>query len=117
MEHSQTDVFEPKPTVDLRMALREANWEAILPGLVAYAATRLRRVGWAAGRDVQPGRLSVEDLVNRAVETCLDGTRHWDPSAVDLPGFLRGVIRSLTSSEKKKTVQRERLHWKTIVAR
>ncbi len=35
---------------------------------------------------------------------CLDGSRTWDPKAVDLGGFLRGVIRSLTSSEKKKAV-------------
>jgi len=62
-------------------------------------------VGWAAGRDVEPSKLSVEQLVNTAVESALDGTRNWDPNAVDLPGFLRGIIRSLTSSEKKKAVR------------
>jgi hypothetical protein len=46
--------------------------------------------------------MSVEQLVNAAVEVCLDGTRVWDPKAVDLGGFLRGVIRSLASSERKK---------------
>ena len=88
-----------------RRALRDADWEALLPGLLAYAAARLRRVGWARGNDVEPSRMSVEQLVNSAVEACLDGTRSWDPTAVDLPGFLRGVIRSLTSSEKKKSVR------------
>ena len=89
----------------LREALREADWEALLPGLVAYAARRLRRVGWAMGRDSEPSKMGVEQLVNSAVEACLDGSRTWDPAAVDLPGFLRGVIRSLTSSEKKKSVR------------
>lgn len=89
----------------LREALRKADWEALLPGLLAYAAARLRRVGWAAGRDTEASRLSVEQVVNSAVEACLDGTRTWDPAAVDLPGFLRGVIRSLTSSAKKSAVR------------
>jgi hypothetical protein len=89
----------------LRTALREADWEAMLPNLITYAAARLRRVGWASGRDSEASKLSVEQLVNAAVESCLEGKRVWDPTAVDLPGFLRGVIRSLTSSEKKKAVR------------
>lgn len=76
-----------------------------MPGLYGFAANRLRRVGWAAGRDAEASRLSVEQLVNMAVEACLDGSRTWDPNAVDFPGFLRGIIRSLTSSEKKSAVR------------
>lgn len=94
---------------DLRSALREADWEALLPSLLAYAARRLRRAGWASGRDEEPSRMSVEQLVNTAVEHCLDGTRTWDASNVDLAGFLRGVIRSLTSSERKKHVRAPRV--------
>lgn len=89
----------------LRQALRDAHWEALLPGLLGYAANRLRRVGWASGRDTEPSRLSVEQLVNSAVEACLDGSRVWNPDAVDLAGFLRGVIRSLTSAAKKSAVR------------
>lgn len=89
----------------LRQALRDADWEALLPGLLGYAANRLRRVGWAAGRDEEPSKLSVEQIVNMAVEACLDGSRSWDPERVDFPGFLRGIIRSLTSSEKKSAVR------------
>lgn len=89
----------------LQQALQKADWEALLPGLLTYAAARLRRVGWASGRDTEPSRLSVEQLVNSAVEACLDGSRTWNPDAVDLPGFLRGVIRSLTSAAKKSAVR------------
>lgn len=92
-------------TDHLRQALRDADWEALLPGLCGYAANRLRRVGWVAGRDEEPSKLSVEQLVNMAVEACLDGSRTWNPSTVDFPGFLRGIIRSLTSSEKKSAVR------------
>lgn len=91
---------------DLETALREADWEALLPNLVAYAARRLRRVGWAAGRDEEPSKMSVEQLVNTAVEHCLEGRRTWDPDAVDLGGLLRGVIRSLTSAAKDSDVRR-----------
>jgi hypothetical protein len=97
-----------KPT-DLRSALRDADWEELLPSLLVYAARRLRRAGWAAGRDEEASKMSVEQLVQTAVQHCLDGTRRWDSSAVDLPGLLRGVIRSLTSSERKKFVRTKTL--------
>jgi hypothetical protein len=38
-----------------------------------------------------------------AIENCLDGSRQWD-GIVDLERFLRGVIRSLASSERKRFV-------------
>ena len=98
----------PEMNDDLRSALRDADWESLLPPLIAYAARRLRRAGWGAGRDEEPARLSVEQLVQTAVEHCLDGTRTWDKGTVDLAGFLRGVIRSLTSSERKKHVRAPR---------
>lgn len=85
----------------LRDALRTADWEALLPNLVAFASSALRRAGWKAGRDEEPSRMSVEQLVNTAIEHCLDGSRKWNPDAVDLPGFLRGVIRSLLSAAKR----------------
>lgn len=91
---------------DLRAALAEADWEGLLPGLVAYASACLRRAGWANGRDFEPSKMSVEHVVNQAIEHCLDGSRTWDPSNVDLPGFLRGVIRSLVSAERKSYVKR-----------
>ena len=44
---------------ELRAALREADWEALLPRLVAYAERRLRRVGWILGEDEEPSAVSV----------------------------------------------------------
>lgn len=90
---------------DLKSALRDADWEKLLPSLVAYATNCLRRAGWAAGRDVEPSKMSVEQIIQTAVEHCLEGKRVWDPSVVDLGGFLRGTIRSLTSSERKAHVR------------
>jgi DNA-directed RNA polymerase specialized sigma24 family protein len=89
----------------LRKALEQVDWEKLLPGLIAYASHRLRRAGWTAGRDEEPSKLSVEQLVHTAVEHALDGSRVWNPQSVDLIGFLRGIIRSLTSSERKKYVR------------
>jgi hypothetical protein len=92
----------------LHRALRDVDWEALLPKLFAYARRRLRRMGWASGRDTEASKMSVEQLVNTAIERCLDGSRTWDPKAVDLEGFLRGAIRSVASSEKEKSVGRSK---------
>lgn len=89
----------------IERGLRDADWERLLPQLAAYAARRLRRAGWASGYDAEPSKMSVEQLINTSIELALDGTRKWDPSAVDLPGLLRGIIRSITSSERKKFVR------------
>lgn len=108
MTHTQPDV---------RQALRDADWEKLLPGLLAYAAACLRRAGWAAGRDEEASKMSVEQVVNHAVELCLDGTRTWDSSAVDLPGLLRGIIRSSVSSERKKYVRAKTITSSEMVER
>jgi hypothetical protein len=93
---------EGKP--DIREALRSADWEKLLPELRTSAYFHLRRKGWAAGRDEEPSRMSVDQAVNTAIERALT-TREWDPEKVDLLGFLRGIIRSLTSTERKAEVR------------
>jgi DNA-directed RNA polymerase specialized sigma24 family protein len=88
---------------DVRAALREADWEALLPRLVGYAERRLRRVGWIVGKDEEPSPVSVEDVINDAIDRCLTGSRTWntdDPP--ELGAFLCGVIRSITSISRKK---------------
>src|SRR5579863_3118021 len=86
-------------------AIEGADWPPLRKDLLAYAAARLRRAGWLQGRDEEPSVMSADQLVQSAVEQCLDGRRRWDPSRVDLGGFLRGVIRSLTSAARKHHVR------------
>jgi hypothetical protein len=90
-------------THDLRAALREADWEALLPRLVDYTERRLRRLGWVVGQDKEASAVSVQGVINDAIDRCLAGSRTWnadDPP--ELGAFLCGVIKSITSIEKKK---------------
>lgn len=93
-------------TRDLRAALREANWDALLPRLVDYTERRLRRLRWVVGRDEEPSAVSVQEMINEAIDRCLTGVRTWnadDPP--ELGAFLCGVIKSITFTEKKKEVR------------
>ena len=90
---------------ELISALRDANWEELLPRLVAYAERRLRRAGWARGLDHQPSAMEAQELVNKAIEKCLNGERLWSDDAPDLEIFLCGVIKSLCSSARKSAVR------------
>ena len=91
---------------DLERAIKEADWERLLPRLANYAERRLRRVGWGAGQDNEPSRASVMEVVNTAIERCLDGRRNWTDNATDdLEMFLCGAIKSVTSSAKKAAVR------------
>jgi hypothetical protein len=93
-------------TRDLRAALREADWEGLLPRLVSYAERRLRRLGWTVGWDEEPSAVSVEQVINDAIERCLEGSRTWNVDAPpELGAFLCGVIKSITSTERKKEVR------------
>lgn len=95
-----SDVDTPCPS--LLKALSEADWELLLPRLTAYAEQRLRRSGWASGRDQEPNRISVMETINVAVERCLQGTRRWnEDNPPELGAFLCCVIKSLVSDERK----------------
>jgi hypothetical protein len=91
---------------DLRTALREADWEALLPRLVDYTERRLRRLRWVVGRDEEPTAVSVQEMINDAIDRCLTGSRTWnadDPP--ELGAFLCGVIKSISSTAKKAAVR------------
>ena len=89
---------------ELRAALREADWEALLPRLVAYTEVRLRRVGWIVGKDEEPSAVSVEEVINDAIDRCLTGSRTWnDEDPPELGAFLCGVVKSISSISRKKT--------------
>lgn len=88
---------------ELRAALREADWEALLPRLVAYTERRLRRVGWVVGKDEEPSAVSVEEVINLAIDKCLIGSRNWnEDDPPELGAFLCGVIKSISSISRKK---------------
>ena len=88
---------------ELRAALREADWEALLPRLVAYAERRLRRVGWILGEDEEPSAVSVEEVINEAIDRCLTGSRTWnEDDPPELGAFLCWVIKSISSISRKK---------------
>jgi hypothetical protein len=95
-------VSEPR---DLGKALRDVDWDVLLPRLVAHAEWRLRRVGWAAGEDREPSAMTVQQVINTAVERCLQGRRHWTDSCPDLEVFLKGVIDSIIWTAKKAALR------------
>lgn len=91
---------------DLVRAIEGADWGRLLPRLAAYAERRLRRVGWIHGEDLEPGVASVEDVVNTAIDRCLNGDRVWSTNASDdLEVFLKGVIKSIVWSMKKAAIR------------
>jgi len=74
---------------------------------VTYAERRLRRIGWAEGRDHKPAAGEAEDLVSDAVEAALSGARVW-PEDMDLETFLVGVMWSQAEHRYTKEKRRRR---------
>jgi DNA-directed RNA polymerase specialized sigma24 family protein len=96
-------MVDPRPS--LTQAINSPAFLAVLPRLVAYAARRLRRVGWAEGVDHLPSAAEAEEVVNDALVSCLSGDRVW-PRELALETFLRGVIRSQVSHQRRNAT-----HW------
>jgi hypothetical protein len=88
---------------DLRAALRDADWTTLVERLATYAARRLRWAGWITDRKTAAHAMTPYELVNHAVDRCIEGRRHWykDAGYPSLESFLRWVIRSLLSTEVK----------------
>lgn len=88
---------------DLRAALRDADWPTLLGRLANYAEHKLRWAGWITDRKTAAHAMTPYELVNHAVDRCIEGKRHWykDAGYPSLESFLRWVIRSLLSTEIK----------------
>lgn len=88
---------------DLVEAIETADLEAMLPRLAVYAAKRLSRAGWFTTKKHETYKMNPKELVDLAIERCLDGKRRWSKSSgyPDLESFLRWVIRSLVSTAVK----------------
>jgi hypothetical protein len=89
--------FPHAPATPLIEALRSHELEAMLPRLVAYAARRLHRIGWAEGRNHIPAAGDAEDVVADAVEAALAGKHVWpDDMTSRLRRRPRGASASMT---------------------
>ncbi len=79
--------------------------EALTPAQVAklkrFAENRIWKLGPKAGEKTQ------DDLFQIAVDSLLDDTRRWDKTKVDLFGFLRAAMRSISSNWAKSYVEEE----------
>jgi hypothetical protein len=90
---------------DLGTALREADWDQLLPRLVEHTERRLRRVRWGSTQEREPSAANVQQVINTAIERCLEGRRHWSEACPDLEVFMKGVIDSTVSASKKASVR------------
>lgn len=100
-EHREDPPGDHRPR-ELATALRDADWDKILPQLVDYADKRLRRLGWAKGANTLPSAAEATQLVDEAIVRSLAGDRRWnEDDPPELVAFLCGVIRSISSDEKK----------------
>lgn len=93
---------------DIEKLINEANWDKLMPELVNYADNLIRRYGWRgfSPRKGPRGQLlandkNADDFSQEAIRRLLDGKRKWDPDKVDLLGVLKGIIKSIISSELK----------------
>ena len=81
---------------NLMQELNEVDWDTLIPRLLLYATSTIRRRTWYGiwGGPVVRG-VEAEDFVLEAIERTMSGHRAWNPEKVDLYGHLVGTIRSL----------------------
>jgi DNA-directed RNA polymerase specialized sigma24 family protein len=88
---------------DQFQVLQTVDWGPLLVKLNAYATVLVNRNnGWRRGPSRLPSGDEAEDKVQEAIKRLFDGTRKWDQTACpSLEAFLKGVIKSLLSSDVK----------------
>jgi len=80
---------------ELAERFRRHDWDDAIRRLLHHAAAITMAWGQRSVAGYEP-----QDVVDKAIEMTLDGTRRWDWNRVpDLNVFLRGVIRSLLSKK------------------
>ncbi|MGA2223913.1 MAG: hypothetical protein ABSH41_05665 [Syntrophobacteraceae bacterium] len=90
-----------------RELLKSADWERITLELAIYAKSRLVGKRWRSGTgNILAEGKGLQDLVQEAICKFFDESRNWDPQRVDLLGFLKGIVRSLTSGLAKSADNR-----------
>lgn len=89
-------------------AVRAADWESILPNLLAYAAWLLRPLG--STKSTEGLGAAAEDLVHDAVMRVLRGSRRYHGSGPpNLEYLLRGAMKSIASDRKKQAGKRSQV--------
>ena len=100
---------------DIAELIRSAPWDSLQPQLLHHADFTMRKgLGWGAAA-ISDGRPCIEGrdaawFLDEAIKKTLDGTRKWNPEAVDLRRHLSEVIRSLIDSHLKSVVVRNRIN-------
>lgn len=93
---------QPSPRLTIAEALRSPEFREALPRIYAYAARLVARAG-AARVDAIPGESEANAVLNRAVVTCLEGTRTWKPG-ISFETFVCGVIWSQVSHGRREAL-------------
>lgn len=81
-----------------RTEYRKQFTKDMLRDLVKQTIALTRRYGRVARESTD----TAEDRIHSALAKLLAGSRNWDPTRVDLPGFLLGIIASDLSSEVER---------------
>jgi hypothetical protein len=85
-------------------AFARADWEALLPKLLARARRILSKLGWDEGKARRSGLLEERELVNEAIEACLTGARAWvagtGATEASLVTYLDVTMRSIAVNKR-----------------
>lgn len=83
-------------------ALNEADWEDMLPKLMAFSHRHMCFV--LADFEHKPviNSHDPESVTQEAIRRTVEGSRQWDPGKINLLEYLFGVIRSIIDCEMKK---------------
>lgn len=96
-------------TDDLVNALKSANWDDLLPRLMALAKSEIAwklsnapRRGPSGQEEDRAGEMSAygwdaSSVVQEAIQRALNGRRKWNPAKCTLQQLLKGIIESIIS--------------------
>ncbi|GEM_PF-6541800 len=77
--------------------LGSVDWQKLILQLTVYTINLAKCYHFPDKCIILPKGKSVEDLVFEAITKVFTGERKWNPDAVELKPFLKGVIKSLHS--------------------
>jgi DNA-directed RNA polymerase specialized sigma24 family protein len=97
---------ERAPPSSALEAFARADWESLLPKLTCAAGGLLRVQGCAERGRRRSFVIEPDELVNSAIDACLDGRRSWVPGTgateASLVAFLCETMRSIAVNERTR---------------